>query len=490
MADLKCFDRISISDVKVRSRGFSAVYTLEFEGLRKSYPLIQSYPEDVNVRGLKEVARLTSIVPAVNYVLFSDEVEFKFPLHELDLKFFTSMAEVTAREIFVNRIVSRTGLVREEFIPPLDEITPEQAKPRAHVSVPETFTGTSLEHEGDPGSCIVMSSGGQDSLLAYGLLSEVGLKVYPCFLNEAGRHWFVALNAYNWFKQNVPNTMKVWSNVDRLFTFVERNMNLLVPNFQRKSREIYPIRLFWFEHYAFSFLPFALKYGIGNICFGNEFDDFTGYKLEFKGIKHYCATYDQSQEFEKFMTEWFAERGFQIKQWSPIRSITKLIVTRVLARRYPQLLKLAMSCHSPIYANGKLIPCGRCFKCTGVILFLLANGVDPTVMGYRKRTYADLGRRIVERRYRIGEAELEHSAYLANKVLGLNLPRAEPHYHIEKMLFDDLSSHPDAIPDCRVRERVFTILEKYTLGYCIFRQGRWVDTTREEILNIGGCDEV
>ncbi len=487
MPDLKCFDRIVVHDVRVGRRGFSATYTLEFGGVKRSYTLMHRYGEDIGVKGVEEVARLAAIVPAVNYALFADEIRFDFPLHEQDLRLFHHVADATARDIFVNRILARTGLVREEFIPDPDEVEPEDARPRAHVEVRETFTGTSIEHEGDPGSCIVMSSGGQDSLLTYGLLTEVGMATYPFFLNEAGRHWLVALNAFRWFEENVPRTKRVWSNIDRLFTFIERNMRIVVPGFERRSKEMYPIRLFWFEHYAFASLPLAFKYGVGNVCFGNEFDDFTGYQLEYRGIRHYCATYDQSQEFEKFMTRWFGERGIGVKQWSPIRPITKLVVTRVLSRRYPHLFRLAMSCHSPVYRGGRLVPCGRCFKCTGVILFLLANGIDPALLGYERRSYADLPRRILEHRYRIGEAELEHSAYLANSIWGLKLPHASPHPRIEMMLFDELSSHVDAIPYCGVRERVFEVLERYTAGYAWHRGGGWVETTREEVLRAGGC---
>ena len=109
------------------------------------------------------------------------------------------------------------------------------------------------------------------------------------------------------------------------------------------------------------------------------------------------------------------------------------------------------------------------------------------MLGYENRSVADLPRRILEHRYRIGEAELEHSAYLANSIWGLKLPRANPHPRIEMMLFDELSSHPDAIPYCDVRERVFSILELYTLGYAWYKDGRWVETSREEVLKAGGC---
>lgn len=487
MMELKCFDRIVVHDVKVKPRSIRATYTLEFDGLRKSYNLIQSYREDIEVRGIDEIARLISIVPAINYGLFTDEISFKFPLHELDYRFFTDMSEATARDIFVNRILTRTGLIRDEYIPDPESVGPDDARPRAHVNIPETYTGTSLTLETDPKKCCVMVSGGKDSLLTYSILKELGCKAYPCFFNESGRHWLVALTAYRYFSENVPETMKVWSNLDRLFTFIERNMKIVVPDFQRKSREIYPVRLFWFEHYAFSFMPLMAKYGIGNINFGDEFDDVAGLTFQFRGIRHYYGIYDQTQEFDKYMTRWFAERGIGVKQWSPIRPISGLIVERILAKRYPHMLKLQVSCHSPRLENNTVVPCGRCYKDTGIMLFLLANGIDPAALRYKKETYADLADRILRFQYRLNESELEHSVYLANKLWGMRLPRAKYHWHVETMHFDPISSHVDAIPYCELRKRVFDLLEKYTLGYTYLRGNTWAETSKKEVLKMGGC---
>lgn len=484
--NLKCFDRITVHSVKVKPRSIRATYTIEVDGLRKSYPLIQTYQEDIDVRGVEEIAHLLSIVPAVNYGLFADEINFRFPLHELDYRFFVDMSRVTAADIFVNRIVRRTGLVRDEYVPDPEEVGPGDAEPRAHVSVPETYSGSSLEFEADAGRCFVMVSGGKDSLLAYSLLSELGCEAYPCFFNESGRHWLVALTAYRHFEANVPGTKKVWSNLDRLFVFIERNMRIVVPNFQRKTKELYPIRLFWFEHYAFSFLPLMVKLGAGNICFGNEFDDMASIPLDFKGIRHYYAIYDQTQDFERYMTSWFAGRGLGIKQWSPIRHISGLVVERVLARRYPRMLSLQMSCHSPLPRGGTLVPCGRCFKCTGIILFALANGIDPSLLRYDGSTYADLADRIVKHRYRLDEHELEHSVYLANRAWGLDLPRGAPHPHVESIHIDHVNATPDSIPYRGLRERIFTLLERYTTGYTLFRDGEWVEISRDEALRMGG----
>ncbi len=381
------------------------------------------------------------------------------------------MSEIVAKDIFVNRIVNRTGLIREEFVPDPSEIIPEDAVPRADLDI-KTRNSTDLEGISDEWSCGVMVSGGRDSLLSYSLLNEIGCSTYPFFLNEAGRHWLVALKAYRYFQENIPRTRRVWSNIDRLFTFIERNMRIVVPNFLRRSKEVYPVRLFWFQHYAFAFLPLAMKYNIGNIIFGNEFDDPSSASFEFKGIQHYNATYDQSQHFEKYMTTWYKDRGLEIKQWSPIRSISGLVVERILYKRYPEMMKLQMSCHSPIIRNGGFYPCGRCYKCTGIQLFLLANGIDPSLLGYDLQIDVLIDR-VIKGQYRLDEDELEHSLYLIEERTGKKLPRAAPHPHVETIHFDDVSSNPDHIPVWEMRERVLSILEEYTKGYSILRDGKW-----------------
>ena len=42
-----------------------------------------------------------------------------------------------------------------------------------------------------------------DSLLSYGLINELGYETHPIFINESGRHWLTALNAYKYFQKNI-----------------------------------------------------------------------------------------------------------------------------------------------------------------------------------------------------------------------------------------------------------------------------------------------
>lgn len=470
---LRCFDYTLIEEPRVSSRRIKARYVLGVDGEELSYDLIHSYEE--KIPEVEVYAKLVSIVPAINYGLFTPEIRFDFSLDPRDLKFFRDMMEITANDILVNRIYKRTGFVREEFIP--KEI---KTQPLAKV-VPESIEEEPVGLEPDPNRCAVMLSGGKESLLTYGLMKELGCEVYPFFYNESGGHWHVAIPAYRWFKENEPKTKRVWSNADRLYTFIEKNMKIL-QNVGKPKAEVYPIRLFFFEGYAFAFLPLIHKYGIGNIVFGNEYDDPRGLTYEFHGIPHYHATYDQSQAFERYMTSWFGDRGFGIRQWSAVRPITGLIVERILHNRYPELFRLQRSCHSVHKEGDDYAPCGECFKCNGVLTFLLANGLDPTIIKYKPGHAESLPERLKRGLVRLDKDELEHSLYLI-KQKNPDFPlEGKPHWHVEMLHFDEGNSHFDNIPP-EFREQLYRIYEKYTKGYAYLKGDKWVRITREEALH-------
>ncbi|MCA6214775.1 hypothetical protein GQS78_11100 [Thermococcus bergensis] len=470
---LKCFDYISIEKPKLSSRRISSVYTISIDGNEEKFRLIHTYKEKIPRNEV--FAKLMVITPAINYALFTPEISFNFSLDPRDLQFFRDMMELTANDILVNRIYRRTGFVREEFIP--KEIKPQ---PLAKI-VPERVEEEDVKLTPDYNKCAIMLSGGKESLLTYGLMKEIGCEVYPFFFNESGGHWKVALTAYKWFKEHEPNTKKVWSNVDRLYTFIEKHMKIL-QNVGKPKAEVYPIRLFFFEHYVFSFLPLIEKYSIGNVLLGNEYDDPRGLTYEFHGIPHFYAVLDQSQFFDKYMTRWFAERGLNIRQWSAVRPITGLIVERILYNRYPELFKLQRSCHSVHKEGEDYAPCGTCFKCNGIQTFLLANGIDPQLIKYKPHHIETLPKRIAEGKVRLDEDELQHSLYLI-KQRNPDFPLSgERRDHVEMLHFDDRNSLFDNIP-LEFRERIYSIFEQYTRGYAYLKEGKWVEITREEVLH-------
>ncbi|NJE01458.1 hypothetical protein [Thermococcus sp. JdF3] len=472
LQELKCFDYILIERPRISARRVSAHYVLGVDGEELSYRLIHTYPE--RIPKVEAFAKLMSIVPAINYGLFTPEIRFEFSLDPRDLEFFSDMMETTARDIFVNRIANPTEFIRPEFVP--REVHPAMARPMANL-VPEGVEEEEIHFKPDYSRCAVMLSGGKESLLTYGLMKELGCEVYPFFYNESGAHWHVAIPAYRWFRENEPNTRRVWGNADRLYTFIERNMRILRGVGKRKS-EVYPIRLFFFEGYAFAFLPLIYKYGIGNLLFGNEYDDPRGYE-PFHGIEHYNATYDQSQDFERYMTEWFGKRNLRIRQWSAVRPLTGLIVERILHNRYPHLFRLQRSCHSVHKEGDDYLPCGTCFKCNGILTFLLANGINPRFIGYKDWHIVTLPKRIRKGLVRLDRDELEHSLYLIKRNLP-NFPlEGKPHWHVEMVHFDDKSSRLDNIPP-EFREGLYSIFEEYTRGYAYLTGNGWIRITRRE----------
>ncbi|MEB3756049.1 MAG: hypothetical protein GSR79_04235 [Desulfurococcales archaeon] len=418
----------------------------------------------------------------VNYGLFADKLVFDVPLTVLDQKFLEDMTRTTARDIFVNRIIEDTGFLKPEYRPDPETVKPEEAEPRSELVFTNTVDSTSTIDDLDETKCAVMSSGGKESLLTYGVLREIGCRVYPCFFNESGHHWLTALTAYRYFKEHDKRTLRVWSNVDRLYTFIGRHMKILKENaYEKDKAEVYPIRLFFFEHYVFSFLPLIYKRKIKNILLGNEYDDPSRTSYWYRGIRHYNAVYDQSQEFDKYMTNWFKERGFRFRQWSAVRPLSGLIVERILSDRYPSLFKLQRSCHSVHIENSKIVPCGRCAKCNGTILFLLANGIDPQIIHYKPNDINTVLDRIKRGHIRLDPDELEHSLYLLSLRTGKQVEGSEKHDHVEMIQFDDMNSHLDNIPKI-YRERIYAIYEKYTKGYTYLTPKGWIKISRDEAL--------
>jgi hypothetical protein len=478
--DLKCFNKISIYEPEIRNKRIRAKIEIEVDGIRKEYFLVQHYQEPIATPITEEFAKLAVISPIINYALFTDEIDIKFSLTKLDLKLITDITNIISRDIFVNRIVKKTGFIKEEYIPRAEEINDNNAKPRASLNVKDVTDDYKINFTPDYNKCGVLSSGGKESLLTYGLLNEIGCKVYPFFVNESGRHWFTALTAYRWFKDNIPETMKIWTNIDRLYLFIERNMKILIPNFYRKFSDIYPIRLFVFGYYIFLYIPLAYKYRIGNINMGNEYDDPNGVSYEYNGIKHYYGIYDQSQEFDDYMTHWFNQKGLNIRQWSVVRPLTGLLVERILSQRYPHLFKLQTSCHMVHIENNKIIPCGRCSKCGGIMLFLLANGINPEHIRYKPEHIKNLPN-IIEKGLKLDKDEKEHSIYLVNKLLKLNLKDGNPHEHVEMLHFDDKNSKLNNIPP-EFREMLYKIMLKYAKGIVYLKQGEWIPLTLENTI--------
>jgi hypothetical protein len=318
---------------------------------------------------------------ALNYGLFFQEIVFDGLFDQADRRFLQDMMENTSREILVNKF-----FVKNEFLKaPYDALVPQQMERYTNAAI--IFENTTFAHltvvdeqrPVDYDKYAILSSGGKDSLLTYGLVQELG-EAHPVFVNEAGRHWFTAVNAHRHFKETEPNTRKPWCNSDRIFNWMVRQMPFIREDFQNVRADIYPIRLWTVAVFLFGVLPVARKLGIGNILIGNEYD--TTLKGNLAGISHYHGLYDQSKYFDNALTRYFYKKGWQIYQYSLLRSLSELLILKVLVKRYPDLQRLQVSCHAAHEHEGKMYPCGNCEKCRRIIGMLKALDEDPKRCGY------------------------------------------------------------------------------------------------------------
>lgn len=455
--DLISFKEIHVSEPDVKEKVIRSKITLDN---KKYFDLIFSYQEKIDeIENIKNIARLMVVMPLINYGLFTENIYLDFPLSENDLSYIKDNMDIISRDIFVNKICKRRAdFIKKEYIPKEDEMIPENAKTKAKIHI-KGISDYKFNSKMDKRKCTILSSGGKESLLTYGLLNEMGFEVYPIFFNESGGHWRTALPAYKELSRVDNKTKKVWSNIDRFYLFMLDNLKIIRKDHRKIKSDTYPIRLFIFGPYIFSMLPLIVKYGIGNILLGSEYDDPRA-NYYFNGIKHYFGIYDQSVDFDVYNTSYFKSINLEIRQWSIVRPITGLIVERILTRRYPELYRLQRSCHSCHFENGEIVPCGTCTKCLGVMSFIIANDADPRVVNYKENHIKNLENNLKKTTLRLDPDEREHTFYLL-KQRGFNIDGKE-HEHVEMLHFDERNSPIDHIEG--EFKKVFLIYRNYVKG--------------------------
>jgi hypothetical protein len=190
----------------------------------------------------------------------------------------------------------------------------------------------------------------------------------------------------------------------------------------------------------------------------------------YHGIPHYFGIYDQHQDYDIRMNDWYSKRILGLTQWSAVRHISGLIVERILVSRYPHLAKYQRSCHSCHFENQEILPCGTCSKCLGILLFLMANKGDPKMMKFSDKDIASFQNRKDFSVLRIDKDEKDHSFFLLKG--GESPPLGKCVDHIEKIHVNNDTADIRFIPE-RFRKKLLAVLESYTSGYCRLEMGEW-----------------
>ena len=466
---LAVFDRLEVGPVRLERRRLVAPYRLVTGEHAEQTDLIYTYEEtvfDPDDPASRNLADMIAAQVALNYGLFCREIVFNGLFDKSDRQFLRNMAENTAREIFAKKFLEPNPFLVGDAVglPPV--------KPKAYLRARLVFPGTvrtplSGAWSTDPDRYCVLSSGGKDSLLSFGLIDELGREVHPIFVNESGRHWFTALNAYRHFRDNIPNTARVWVNADRFFTWMLRRLPFIRQDFAGVRADEYPIRLWTVAIFLFGVLPLMRKRAIGRLIIGDEFD--TSRQMTTEGIRHYDGLYDQSIWFDAALSRYFAQKGWTIAQFSILRPLSELLIEKILVKRYPYLQEHQTSCHATHKTGERIRPCGRCEKCRRIVGMLTALEEDPSRCGYTTdqigACLSDLFKKGV---YSQASAEAGQLFHMLATVDGIRMPDdqaglAKAHPEIMQLRFDPKVSPVDGIPK-DLRRHLYRIYLEHAAG--------------------------
>lgn len=389
LAPLRAFDRLEVGPVRLEPRRLVAPYTVHANGGTETTELAYRWEQEVfdpSDSGDRNLAALIAAQVALNYGLFCDELVFHGPFEAADRRFLQEMAANTAREIYVKKFLEPNPFL----VGPASEL-PTVRRPsylRAALRFPEAAEKAEARGgvgrpagRGSGAPHAVLASGGKDSLLTLGLLEEAGLEVHSLFVNESGRHWYTALNAYRHLTATRPRTTaRIWTSADRVFGWMLRRLPFVREDYSRLRSDEYPIRLWTVAVFLFGALPVVRRRGISRLMVGDEYD--TTRRVRHEGIPHYDGLYDQSRWFDEALTRFYRRKGWPLVQFSILRPCSELLIQKTLAERYPELQARQISCHAASLEGERARPCGRCEKCRRVVGMLTAIGADPAACGY------------------------------------------------------------------------------------------------------------
>jgi creatinine amidohydrolase/Fe(II)-dependent formamide hydrolase-like protein len=474
---LQVIDRLDVGPVRVEKNGLTAPYRVVQGGREEATDLVYRFEEDVfdpREAASQNLASMIAAQVALNYGLFAKEIVFRGLYDDADRRFLADMAENTAREIFVKKLLEPNPFLVKDLRPD----PPEKGKPflAARLEFPEE-TGASHSRwqlwPTDPARHAVLSSGGKDSLLTFGLLNEAGLETHPIFINESGRHWFTALNSYRYFQARVPHTSRVWVNSDRVFNWMLRRLPFIRPDFADIRSDDYPIRLWTVAVFLFGAIPIVRKRRIGRVLVGDEYD--TTLRMYHRGIPHYNGLYDQSRYFDHALSRYYMRKGWSVHQFSILRPLSEMLIQKTLAERYPDLQAQQMSCHATHREADRVHPCGRCEKCRRVVAMLVAVGADPGRCGYTPQQVEHCLAEFAEKSIHQEASCSRHAAFLLKEKGRIRLSperarKARPFPEVLQLRFDSERSPAEGIPE-DLRRPVYRLMLENADG-AVVRTGR------------------
>ncbi len=477
-AVLQAWDRLEVGPTRVEGKRIVTPYRVIVDGREETTELSFRWEEEVFSADRKSDRNLASMIgaqPALNYGLFCRELVFHGPFDRTDRRFLADMAENTAREILVKKFLEPNPFL----VGPAASLEAQVLERYCHAQLvfpePELKGAVRRADPLRPSSSryVLLSSGGKESLLSFGLLEEMGAEVHPVYINESGRHWYTALNGYRHHKETCPATARVWTDVDRLYNWALRHMPFIRKDYQNVRADEYPVRLWTVCVLVFGALPLARKRGAARLLVGDEFD--TTHRTRHQGIPHYDGLFDQSRYFDEALSRYYQSKGWTLCQFSLLRPLSELLIEKILVERYPHLQRHQVSCHAAHVDGDRAYPCGKCEKCRRIVGMLTVLDGDPLGCGYTEEQVRHCLDDLSKRPPHQEKEGAGHLAWLLQekKVLA---PRkgVRPYPEVMRLRFDAEHAPRGWIP-ADIRRKLLRIFLHHAEGAIERRQRRWHD---------------
>ncbi len=434
-----------------------------------NFKLIFTYNDEINVN--ENMAGLILTMPVINFTYFARKLTLNYPVSENDKDIIKKFMKINAHEVFINKIINRRyDFIKDEYIPNEDDITEYNANGITELVCKYNYNDD-YKNNIDNKKVIIMSSSGKESLLAYGIFNEINNNDdnYSFYFEESGSHWITAKTAYDYYNKNFKNVKKVWSNLDRFYHETLKHIKIIkTENIDIRSDD-YPIQVFIFPIYIFLLIPLLLKYKIGNIIMGDEFDD-PREMTDFHGLKYYYGIFDQTYDFNNMVSEYFKNKKINSYVYSIVYPVTGSLEEKILINRYHDLYLNQRSCHSCHEKDGKIYPCGKCSKCIGILLFIEANNGNPEEILYSSDDVRLLKRRVMHSRLRLDPDEINYT----EMKLGFINGDCQECDHINGIHILPYEKKPFSIVPEIFRDNIYNIFNKYSNGIYELKNNKWI----------------
>ncbi|OGG02014.1 hypothetical protein A2W14_07300 [Candidatus Gottesmanbacteria bacterium RBG_16_37_8] len=224
--------------------------------------------------------------------------------------------------------------------------------------------------------CAVMPfTFGKDSLLTFAIARDMGLTIYPIFIAEPYSPYEEVI------KKILAEPFK--KEFRTQISFLRNRLGIL-----REPDDGWFGWEMQLTQYSLMLLPYVYARRAGYILFSNE-QSCNDTVVDEDGFK-YNPVFEQSHSWllqNSLMTSIIGGNSLSIG--SILEPIHEIAIERILHKRYPSIAKYQSSCDLPHKPESQRRWCESCSKCARMYIFMLANGINPNTVGFKRNLLRD-----------------------------------------------------------------------------------------------------